>query len=74
MVFGAAIILVALSFVGAVELSERSYNIKKTMERNRKAGKSVLKSKKTCKRRLDASTVLLLMVCAGTMLIYASYG
>lgn len=74
MVFSAAIILVALSFVGAVELSERSHDIEKAIERNRKAGKAIPQSKKTCKRRLDASTALLLVVCAGTMLIYASYG
>lgn len=74
MVFGAVIILVVLSFLGAVELSERSYEFKKTMERNHKAGKAVSNSMKVCKRKLDTGTVFLWIVCAGVMLIYAAYG
>lgn len=72
MVFVAVIILVFLSIVGAVELSERSYDFEKIMERNRKFGKVVPQSMKVCKRKLDGGTVFLWIVCAGVLLIYAA--
>jgi hypothetical protein len=74
MVFGGVIILVVLSFLGAVELSERSYEFKKIMERNHSVGEAIPKSMIMRKRKLDASKLLLWMVCAGMMLLYASYG
>jgi hypothetical protein len=71
--FGLVAFIVVSSFLGAYQLGEYSYALKKKMERMRKRKSAVPKKIKKQKLWLESGKVLLLLVCAGTLLIYASY-
>lgn len=71
--FAVVILIGILSFLGARECSERSYEWKQRMERMRENGQTVPMDMKIRKRWMDAGTVLLLAACAGVLLLYALY-
>jgi hypothetical protein len=71
--FSVVAFLVIASFLGAYQLDEHSYALKKKMERIHKGERAVPKKMKKQRLWLESGKVLLLLVCAGTLLIYASY-
>ncbi|MXQ54426.1 hypothetical protein [Shimazuella alba] len=71
--FSLVAFIVVTSFLGAYQLGEYSNALTKKMERMRKSKNAVPKRMKKQKLWLDSGKVLLLLVCAGTLLIYASY-
>jgi hypothetical protein len=71
--FGVVAFLVIATFLGAYQLDEHSYALKKKMERMRQSESTVPKKMKKQRLWLESGKVLLLLVCAGTLLIYASY-